>query len=184
MILLILLLLAGRTHGGARLWTRRVHPPTLSKMRLSAPTRNLRTVHTHTRARRGPQTILAMLITPARGGAGSRTAFAFCPLAVQASSSRGGKSGGSKGAGKKCNASNLSSSSAAGGAGGNASALAAARAESDEAERRRTDPLTDLHLWTFSRKNPLADGARSVDDPTWPGPLKEVSVDERMGRRS
>lgn len=107
----------------------------------------------------------------------------FCPLAVQASSSRGGKSGGAKGGGKKCNASNLSSSSAAGGAGGNASALAAARAESDEAERRRTDPLTDLHLWTFSRKNPLAGGAPPVDDPTWPGPLKEVSVDEGMNRR-
>lgn len=49
------------------------------------------------------------------------------------------------------------------------------RLKDDEVERRRTDPMTDLHLWTFWRKNPLGDGgALPVDDPEWPGPLKEV----------
>lgn len=49
------------------------------------------------------------------------------------------------------------------------------RARFDEEERRRTDPMTDLHLWTFRRKNPLGDGGTlPVDDPEWPGPLKEV----------
>lgn len=52
------------------------------------------------------------------------------------------------------------------------------RARNDEVERRRTDPLTDLHLWTFWRKNPLGDGgALPMDDPEWPGPLKEVWYD-------
>lgn len=42
-------------------------------------------------------------------------------------------------------------------------------------ERHRTDPQTDLHLWTFWRKNPFADGgALPLDEPEWPGPLKEV----------
>lgn len=51
------------------------------------------------------------------------------------------------------------------------------RLKDDEVERRRTDPLTDLHLWTFWRKNPLGDGgALPIDDPAWPGPLKEVQI--------
>eukprot|EP00903_Cladosiphon_okamuranus_P007250 g7034.t3 len=52
------------------------------------------------------------------------------------------------------------------------------RQKHDEVERRRTDPMTDLHLWTFRRKNPLGDGgALPIDDPTWPGPLREVIVE-------
>lgn len=97
--------------------------------------------------------------------------------------SKGSKAGGGKGGGKRPNA--LVVSSSAGGAAGvgcsasASSVLAEAhRLKNDEAERRRTDPLTDLHLWTFRRKNPLADGGvLPVDEPEWPGPLKEV----RMG---
>lgn len=49
------------------------------------------------------------------------------------------------------------------------------RLKDDEVERRRTDPVTDLHLWTFWRKNPLGDGGvLPIDDPKWPGPLREV----------
>eukprot|EP00752_Nemacystus_decipiens_P001274 g1270.t1 len=78
----------------------------------------------------------------------------------------------------------------AAGAGGGATAGAALlsaetpqadiqRLKDDEVERRRTDPLTDLHLWTFWRKNPLGDGgALPIDDPAWPGPLKEVIVEK------
>lgn len=39
----------------------------------------------------------------------------------------------------------------------------------------RKDISTSLYLWTFQRKNPLADGGTlPLDDPVWPGPLKEV----------
>lgn len=47
----------------------------------------------------------------------------------------------------------------------------------DELESRNTDPTTDLHLWTFQRRNPLGDGGSlPSDDPEWPSPLKEVRV--------
>lgn len=54
------------------------------------------------------------------------------------------------------------------------------RKREDEVERRRTDPVTDLHLWTFWRKNPLGDGGTlPIDEPEWPGPLKEVMISPR-----
>lgn len=102
--------------------------------------------------------------------------------------SKGSKAGGGKGGGKRPNASAVSALSAGGaaGAGGSASASSALaeahRLRNDEVERRRTDPLTDLHLWTFLRKNPLADGGvLPTDDPEWPGPLKEVRVGAGAG---
>ena len=97
--------------------------------------------------------------------------------------SKGSKAGGGKGGGKRPNASAVSASAGgAAGLGGSASASSvhaeAHRLKNDEVERRRTDPLTDLHLWTFRRKNPLADGGvLPVDEPEWPGPLKEVRVE-------
>ena len=96
--------------------------------------------------------------------------------------SKGSKAAGSKGGGKRPNASAASTfSRGGGGVGGGVSASSVLaethRLRNDEIERTRTDPLTDLHLWTFWRKNPLADGgALPVDEPEWPGPLKEVRV--------
>lgn len=117
---------------------------------------------------------------------GGQTASVFTSVGIfffacLLQASKGGKSGGGKGGGKRSSASHPSSVPVGGGAGGvaggvAASALAETRAKKDEVERRRTDPLTDLHLWTFWRQNPLGDGGKlPVDEPEWPGPLKEVT---------
>ncbi|CAM9781452.1 unnamed protein product [Scytosiphon promiscuus] len=121
------------------------------------------------------------------------------PATGSTSAAKKPKGGGGKGAGKKpgppshppASASSTPADAEAAAAGNGDAAISSTgaspettaadlqRARDDEIERRRTDPSTDLHLWTFWRKNPLGDGGTlPVDDPEWPGPLKEVIVED------